>query len=226
MVLSVQNLLSKPLPSDFLPVARSANPPTVCPRVDIALGKLMTPLAMRLGSPLLRGCERYGYWLWESVKPVWESDLLEGEANFSPLNNGVSFQPRRLCKLHGKISRSTNNNVNIAPLVSLLLRPAGPFAILRAIWAIVVNSLDGKTFRTRTHVLKKVVEAVHPSVANVYPSSAVVGKLPVVRIVASALHSLPSCVERVRAFKRHDNLLCGEYSAMTSANQERSGEHA
>lgn len=76
-----------------------------------------------------------------------------------------------------------------------LLDSCRPSAVLRGIWAVIVNSVYRVAVtRPATHIRDKRIERVCPSVAHVYASSAVVHEALVVRVAAPFAHDLPDAV--------------------------------
>jgi hypothetical protein len=80
------------------------------------------------------------------------------------------------------------------PPVCDLDRPGGPTAIFRAVWAVVIDSVDG-VIRRRTlpHVSQEVGE-LFPAVTNEDPPSAVVLEVRPIGIGASGMDCLPSVI--------------------------------
>lgn len=80
------------------------------------------------------------------------------------------------------------------PAVVCLLLASGPSAIVRRIRAIVVDSVDGQSGRTQTHVGEKIRKGVYPPFANKYSATAVVIVILVIWVQTTSLHARPNLV--------------------------------
>ena len=72
-----------------------------------------------------------------------------------------------------------------------LFPPCGPPAILREVWAVVIDPVQCRARRAVSHVCMKRSDAASPLVADVDPSSSVVGVGRVVGVVAPLDHRHP-----------------------------------
>lgn len=78
------------------------------------------------------------------------------------------------------------------PCVSRLLSKCGPTAIVRRVWAIVVDAVNGVLRRRlRSHVGQESLEGVAPTVTDSDATPAIVLKSRRVRIQATSFHGFP-----------------------------------
>ena len=77
-----------------------------------------------------------------------------------------------------------------------LLKARGPSAVFWSVWAIVVDALYGRSFRTRPHVAHEGREIVAPLAAHRYATGSVILVVSTLWIQASLLHALPYVPER------------------------------
>ena len=124
------------------------------------------------------------------------------------LANRVFFAPPGLQSLGDNVWRPSNAQTPLAAgkgftikryglmasLITALHRAICPPAIVRLVVSVDVNPVYGSVFRALTHVGKKVLKRLFPSVANCNSSSSVLFKFRVVRVEASLNHGTPSVV--------------------------------
>lgn len=89
---------------------------------------------------------------------------------------------------------SVVGNASIVVSIVGLRSRISPSTVLLEVPTICVDSVDTHSFRTFPHVIKEILEAFNPSVANSYANSAVVAIACVFGIAASFLHALPNTV--------------------------------
>lgn len=112
-----------------------------------------------------------------------EKRQIRDAANFSPFRQGPSA--------------AVNSQASINSGVSVLLRPQRPFAIIWAIWAVIVDTFNAVKFRrTRSHISIERREIGSPLFADANASSTVVHERSTSRVVASALHFDPRIMFR------------------------------
>jgi hypothetical protein len=88
-----------------------------------------------------------------------------------------------------------SNSTPLSPIVSLLFG-SGPFAVVLAVRAFIVDSVDTVAFRSIAHIGVKDGE-IHPLRAYCNAPTAVVGIGFVSRVKDSLFHFLPACVGAV-----------------------------
>lgn len=82
--------------------------------------------------------------------------------------------------------------VNVFSFVIALLRICSPSAIFRTIVSVYVDAINTMLWRrTFTHIGKKILKRVTPTVANSYTTCAVVFIMAIVRVVTFLLYRLP-----------------------------------
>lgn len=80
------------------------------------------------------------------------------------------------------------------PLVDGLLGGCRPSAVIGTVWAVVVNAIDGATFRARPHVAQKTAEIMAPLWRHVDAACSVVFEMFVMRVVAAVFRGTPRVV--------------------------------
>lgn len=83
------------------------------------------------------------------------------------------------------------NQVDSSPVIVLLCYRS-PITILRLVITVIIPSFDRSILRLSSHILKKILERMLPSFADLYASSSVVGVKLVIRIAAPSAHINPS----------------------------------
>lgn len=142
---------------------------------------------------------------------AFAQDFFKGGAILRPRNNGVPLQSRSLRQINHKVSFAFYFNFSCYVAVSLLLFLRCPSAIFWRVWAIVINSLNGSSWRSWPHVLHEVIkpnQLCHPPFANVNAAPSVVWISPVVRVSAPFFHGLKANIFRN---------LCASHTAHFSA---------
>jgi len=133
--------------------------------------------------------------------------LIKAKPLSRPFHDGVAFYTSLMSKLYGDVFHAIYNNFNGVPLVSFLRNLCGPFAVFRAIRAIVVDALKRVADRLFPHVFKEAAKRGLPPLANSYASSPIMFVVYVVRIVAPLFHLRPSAIQPVRLPFRHSCFL-------------------
>jgi len=100
--------------------------------------------------------------------------LIKSFCGFSPLNNGVPFKIIFFRNFANKVFNSFNSYISSNSSVSLLFFFSRPFAVIWAVIAIIVNSINRITLRSFTHIFNKLVKIINPIIANFYASTAIV----------------------------------------------------
>ena len=80
--------------------------------------------------------------------------------------------------------------------VILLFFSGRPLAILRRVITLAIQSIYGFTSRTLTHVFKKILKAIEPTITNLYPLSSIIFEKGNFRVIAPLLHAAPTVVSR------------------------------
>jgi hypothetical protein len=93
-----------------------------------------------------------------------------------------------------RASRSTKRRGTLT-LISSLLPTARPPTILGRIGPVVVDALQCHFSRRIAHVCEKILERHQPTLADRYPTAAVVPKLTTIGIKAASLHRCPASVD-------------------------------
>lgn len=100
-------------------------------------------------------------------------------------------------KMLTQFDQASSNSIDrknpIGSSVSSLLSFSCPLAISRLVVSVVVDSFNGESFGTNSHVIKKVPK-IKPRLAHLYSSTSVVGIFSVFWIVASSQHVRPTLV--------------------------------
>jgi hypothetical protein len=92
------------------------------------------------------------------------------------------------------LSPSPKNAIFPQSSVDRLLFASGPFAIVRRVIAIVVDSLYCQSDRRKPHIRQKVLETF-PALANLYSSSAIILESLDRWVSTSVTHGLPHIVD-------------------------------
>jgi len=82
--------------------------------------------------------------------------------------------------------------------VALLFSPTRPSAVFWTVVSVWVNAINRVSLWAWTHVLKKVLKGI-PSLADLDTSTAIVGVVGKLRVVATASHRKPHSVQRMSA---------------------------
>lgn len=153
---------------------------------------------------------------------VWGSAPVAGLARWSgksvfnapaksldPLRNGCVAQARFFCPVHDRLRFAHVGQKHVALLVSVL-RPLGcPVAIVRAVWAVVVDAVKRVIIAWPwSHVGQKSIKRI-PAITNKYPASAVTVESWMGFAPASVSHVHPCPVFRrsgVLVFLSHNDL--------------------
>ncbi len=109
-------------------------------------------------------------------------------------------------------SKTANSHDTIIPSVVALLKPTSPTAVARFVSSIVVNTFNGQTARTFSHILQEVHKGT-PAITDSESSSAVIMKGRVVRISTTIKHCSPLPISKA---VRHTVLDCSCISTSTT----------
>lgn len=117
---------------------------------------------------------------------------------WKPLAEALIDRARRNAEAGGPLSNAhryplVREAVDIAAVLRLLSN-AGPFAIIRGVVSLIVNSFESLAARPVAHVGKEVLEA-HPSLTNTDAPAPVVSVTARVGIVAPPLHATPNTID-------------------------------
>ncbi len=137
------------------------------------------------------------------VSALLGDDLRQRKALRGPLCHGIKLQARFLREFGNRIGRAVPGDSERNSTVSLLLLAATPFAILRRVIAVVVDSVQRVSIWARPHVSNEIGKTVLPSIANSNSSAAVITPLRIIRLSAAIQHPLPNIVKRRDFLKRH-----------------------
>jgi len=132
-------------------------------------------------------------------------DLCVRKPFSSPRNDGVGFEPSNGRQVHRSISFAFNFKPYSHAPISLTFAAGNPAAIFWRVWAVIVDAVDHHAGRTYAHIRHEIRKRI-PSLANLDSSAAVILPLRVVRIVASAPHTPPKTVKRMRILEWHSRL--------------------
>lgn len=115
---------------------------------------------------------------------------------FDAQPDGVEADARFFSPSGNRLGLAVKCQEKVATPVSVLRFACRPSAIARFVTSAVVNSVNGKaSARTAAHISDEVFKAV-PALANLNSASAVVGKRPVLRVIAALKHRVPNLVFR------------------------------
>ena len=120
---------------------------------------------------------------------------LHGPSMSEPLNQSVLFHPQFPRPLRDGKRLSVKRDQCIASTVVILVNRRCPPAIFGRVPGVVVNSVQGHAVRPVSHVGQEILK-FHPSLANIYSSTAVPGVVPMVRIQAPLFHCGPRLIGR------------------------------
>lgn len=209
-------------PAYFLPMACLAPPPSLRAYAGISRRVFVSMLAVRLRSLPFSRREHAKNKPLGVQKPIWADNHFVWKSSLSPLHDSVGLDSGNLSKLDGPVCLSTYSDKNCTSLVSLLCYLICPPAIIRAVWAIIVDAVYAVSIRPRTHILDEVLEAV-PPIANINAPTPVVVKLLEFLVKAASSNTLPNMVKRVWILKRHvGNSFAVFNIARTAAQWKRS----
>lgn len=209
-------------PSHFLPMASLASPPPLGAYAGIFRRVFVSMLAVRLRSLPFSRREPAKNKALGIRKPIRADNHFVWKSSLSPLHDSVSLDSGNFSKLDGPVYLSAYSDKNGTSLVSLLCSLICPPAIIRAVWAIIVDAVYAVSIRPRTHILDEVVEAV-PPIANVNSPTTVVVKMLEFWVKATSSNTLPNMVKRVWILKRHvGNSFAVFNIARTAAQWKRS----
>jgi len=169
---------------------RQASPVAV-PNVRILWSEFMAALAMRF-APVAR-----------TVQFLLGQDLFERISAFVPNGNRSHIYAVLLGKFSDMVGHAFNFNHALPTTISSLFAGSSPSAIRRFVIPVRVNAVKAHLERSRPHVLKKRLEGMTPSGADLYSSAAVVGVSDGIRIVATLLHSAKTYVCGLFLFVSH-----------------------
>ena len=123
--------------------------------------------------------------------------------NSSPVDYRVSLEPVFLGNFMGRILNTFNGY--LADIVSVLhvVRSGNPSTVVRAVIAIIINSIYLVAMRPLSHIVLKCREALLPFFAYRYSPAAVSVVSRGIRVVASVLHGQPNIINRVAFSPSH-----------------------
>lgn len=128
-------------------------------------------------------------------------------------------------KGHG-LSLRIKRKQMISSAIIALLGVCRPSAVAGLVIAIIVSSIQCHVFRPFSHILSKSFEAVPPTLANRYPSAAVVLPHFVIRIAASVNHPSPRIVRCSPASSVDSFGFCRPLALITSARLSMAAPHS
>jgi hypothetical protein len=129
--------------------------------------------------------------------------LAQGHTFGKTRRNGIRFEAVRFSQIGNSDTFAIHDNNFSASSIRLLIFAALPSTIFWRIAQIIINAINGVTGRTITHIRYEGLKRMKPSITNAYASPSVIRPLFEIRVVASAFHSLPNRVKRMRIFERH-----------------------
>jgi len=185
-----------------LSMANSAGTPSFRGNFDIFFVPLMAVLAV--GCRALFG-DSDGNSLSEpaSFAPSRGQNLIERQASFCTLDDSVSLNAASVGKFDSLVSNPLNIDKPSPSLVSHLLFPRSPKAIIWRISSVIVSAFDGVPLWARSHVIQKVLKRTRPPLANSYPAPSVIWKSLKVWVKAPSFYTLPYVIERMRVLEWH-----------------------
>lgn len=183
------------------PHALAALPIPSGSRIGVLLGVLVAVVAVRLAK-VRAHCQPFVKDAASRIKQFLQRGYL-----FRPLPDRIGLEAGQLGQMRDGVGDAIHCDVpGIAP-VSLLGLHASPAAVAGLVIAFVVDPVKGEAVRTRPHVLRKGGEAFAPTVTDLYPASAVVPALPVVRVIAATAHIAPNTVQRMFVLEGHNDIM-------------------
>lgn len=113
--------------------------------------------------------------------------------------DGHGLDSSQFCPLSERLGFIVESDLstikNLARIVCLNFSTS-PSTILRRVRAIIINTVNGQTFRSLSHVLKKSLKGFLPSVTDSDSTSSVVGKVRTFGVVTPLKNAAPSVVFR------------------------------
>lgn len=185
--------------------AYAADPPPFGRYIGILGCELVASFAMGLCSALCPSLLNYVALDWR-MKLNRRHDLFQREAPLKSILNG----PRGNSYLLGYLCRPNYGAIDIdhkRPMSGfLLLLPRRPFEVIRGVWPVIVNTINGMVrSRLLANIGNEKPEVV-PSITDSYTSASVPMEMGGIWLVATRKHVAPSVIEWV-SFLDHSTTL-------------------
>ena len=128
----------------------------------------------------------------------WSHDGISGrpsESVHSHMDGEVGPEALEPCPFGHCASNAIDLDVDVRAFVRRLLGQCRPAAVLRRVWSVVIDAIDGMSWRrARTHVLKELREISEPRLVDVDATASIVGIPRVGWIAAAFPHIEPRLV--------------------------------
>lgn len=123
----------------------------------------------------------------------WSEHLIKSSSvRSSPVDRG-RFQVKQLAPLHQQACFAAPRYARVVALVSGLFAWCRPSAIGWAIRTVIVDAVNARSWRARTHISEECIE-VKPRIAHDDAAPSVLFKVGVVPVVATRFHGTPSSI--------------------------------
>ncbi len=126
--------------------------------------------------------------------------FFNGPTMIKTIGNCFVSKPKLLGPSAQALSCTVMRNQASLACVLRLLQSRGPLAIIRAVWSVVIDALDGGSWkRPWSHVLQKSEKRFPPAITNSDPATAVMPVVFVVYAATATFHGFPNTLcERMR----------------------------
>ena len=131
--------------------------------------------------------------------------------------NGVGVHVQSFCPLGDSQSQAVVLKPAIASHIRMLLTVCCPATILRRIWTIIIDTVQGHSFWPFAHIRKEVSETATPPGTNGDTTSTIIVILSRVWVVATGLHLSIGWAHRMITQTMLEHLLCSKFALKASA---------
>lgn len=152
----------------------------------------------------------------------WQKGAFDGPAHFQTSLNPIRFDSEFSSPIGHALCPPVERKQSRSGVVSQLQSGTSPSTVVRRVWAVVVNAINRHTGWTRTHISKKVCEAVFPPLADGDSSRAVSYESITSRVEAPRFHVSPDPI--LASWKDCASSACAAARGLTDPHQI-SGRH-
>lgn len=132
-----------------------------------------------------------------SVRRV--DDVLQFLQLFGSPLDGLYAMARLLRQIQSFVGYAINNYNGVPAVITDLHGTWSPNAVGGFIISIIVYALESIAFGARSHILKKIKEAIPPALAHAYSAPSIMLEVAAIWIQASLLHCGPNRIDRAIA---------------------------
>lgn len=136
-------------------------------------------------------------------KPTRSARLLNRQATANPIEDGFWLPASGSSDISQVNGSLIGFHINRIAPVTRLFASTGPFAVIRRVGAIIVNSLYRVPLWPLPHILSKISERIKPPFANQNTPTPISVVLLESGIIAPALHTHPNGIKGMRVLKWH-----------------------